>query len=326
MMSIFSISFMLVGLLCIISTIFAITATDQWWMRIVDYLRVQTAAISLLLLLLTPLYLDWTKGWPRFYILVLLLATLYQGYLLSPYLLPVSRTVPDREVNDPKQTFTLLTSNVKMDNRQVQPFLDLVEQYDPEVVLVIEPDEQWTEDLALLRKRYAHWVEQPQDNFYGMNLYSHLPLLDPKVHYFETDAIPSIQTTLQLSSGDEVILYGTHPRPPLPGNSVAVADRELLTIAQRVQEATRPVVVMGDLNDVPWSYTMTKFRELSGLRDLRVGRGLFNTFDAQRFYINVPIDHIYIAPGLGLVYLEEPITYSSDHKALFVRLIVDESS
>jgi len=313
------------GILAIITVIFSVTARDQWWIRIFDYPRQQIALVSIAILLLSIFFLSLKKRWVQIYLAALLLAVIWQGYILHPYFLPVTLEVPDQEVNDSQKAFSLLVANVLMENKEVQAYLDLVNQNDPDVVLVMEPNERWTKQLAPLRERYEHYVEQPQDNHYGINLYSHFPLSKTELHYFEETNTPSIYTILTLPSGDEVDFYGTHPRPPLPENSVSAADKELIKIAQRVKEASRPAVVAGDFNDVPWSFTVGKFKEISQLRDIRIGRGIYNTFDAKSTVLRLPIDHIFISPGLGLAEIADPITFSSDHMALFATLIIDEN-
>ena len=189
----------------------------------------------------------------------------------------------------------------------------------------MEPNDWWMEQLQPIRTRYAHHIEQPQENHYGIALYSHFPLQESKINYFEDTGTPSIYTVVQLPAGDEVIFYGEHPRPPLPENSVEAADKELIKVANRALLADLPVVVAGDFNDVPWSYTVETFASISHLRDIRIGRGFYNTFDAQNPILRLPIDQIFLSPGLGLVQLADPIRFSSDHFALFVQLVVDES-
>ena len=312
------------GVVCMITVLFAYTSRDEWWMRAFDYPRLQITLASIIILILSLLLFRWHSWWSTLYLTLLVVAVGYQLYILSPYWLPVEPAVPSRTaVTD--RTFSLLSANVLMENRDVDAFLAIVEQYDPDLLLVMEPNDWWMEQLQPIRTRYAHHIEQPQENHYGIALYSHFPLQESKINYFEDTGTPSIYTVVQLPAGDEVIFYGEHPRPPLPENSVEAADKELIKVANRALLADLPVVVAGDFNDVPWSYTVETFASISHLRDIRIGRGFYNTFDAQNPILRLPIDQIFLSPGLGLVQLADPIRFSSDHFALFVQLVVDES-
>ncbi|MBE2239397.1 MAG: endonuclease/exonuclease/phosphatase family protein [Caldilineaceae bacterium] len=308
------------GILCVITVLFSLTARDQWWIRVFDYPRLQIALFSLAVLGLSAIFLDWKQGWTRIYLAVLLAAVLWQGYVLHPYFLPVQPEVPDHALTDPQRTFRLLSANVLIKNHDVPPFLALVEEHDPDLVLTIETDSWWTEQLAPLRQRYAYHIEQPQENNYGINLYSRFPLSATEIIYFQHNDTPSIYTVITLPSGEEVEFYGIHPRPPLPSDATTPADRELLKVAQRAQGAKRPVVVAGDFNDVPWSYTMEKFQAISQLRNFRVGRGFYNTFEARNPILRVPIDHIFTSAAIELVEISQPLRFSSDHLALFAVL------
>ncbi len=313
------------GSLCIIIVIFTLTISDQWWMRVFDYPRLQIALATGIILLISILILNRHETWVKLYLVVLTLAWGHQSYTLLAYTPLTARQVPDREIDDPTRTFSLLSANVRMENRDAQAFLELVTQYRPDLFLVLEPDTWWTDQLRPLREQYEHYVEYPQDNYYGIALYSRLPLQNPEINFFEREEVPSFRTVLQLESGDEILFYGIHPRPPLPDNSVSAADKELIKIAKLTQEAELPTIVAGDFNDVPWSFTVNEFQEIGQLRDIRVGRGLYNTFPANYPFLRLPLDHLFISPGLGLVEIAKPLAFSSDHLALYVKLTVDET-
>lgn len=316
----------LLGILCMITVIFSMTARDQWWIRVFDYPRLQIALINLGVLLVSSIALQWKERWVQIYLVLLTLAVMWQGYVLHPYYLPVPPQVPDRNASEPQREFSLLVANILMENQDSQAYLDMVEKHDPDIVLAIEPNGWWTEQLAPLRQQYPYHIEEPQDNHYGMNFYSRFPLSETEIYYFENVNTPMIFTIITLASGDEIEFYGVHPRPPLPENSVSIADKELIQIAHHINEtAVRPALVAGDFNDVPWSFTVEKFQDISRLRDIRVGRGFYNSFDAKSPVLRLPIDHIFITPGLGLVELARPIVFSSDHMALFAQFVVDES-
>lgn len=313
----------LLGIGCMITVLFALTISNVWWMRAFDYPRLSITLLSITLLFFSLFLFRWRSWWQGLYLTLLILAVGYQLYILAPYWFPVAPVVPTRTAADPSRTFSLLSANVLMENRDVDAFLAIVAQYNPDLLLVIEPNAWWLAQLQPLHRRYPYRIEQPQENHYGIAFYSRFPLAATAIHYFEDTGTPSLYAVVQLPAGDEVIFYGEHPRPPLPENSVVAADKELLKVAERTRLADHPVIVAGDFNDVPWSYTMRTFAAISQLGDLRIGRGFYHTFDAQHPLLRLPIDHIFLSPGLGLVELADPIRFSSDHFALFARLVVE---
>jgi endonuclease/exonuclease/phosphatase (EEP) superfamily protein YafD len=75
----------------------------------------------------------------------------------------------------------------------------------------------------------------------------------------------------------------------------------------------------GDLNDVAWSRTSRQLQQTAALRDPRVGRGLFATFNANlpagwRW----PLDHVFVSDDFALCALERPGDIGSDHFPLLV--------
>jgi endonuclease/exonuclease/phosphatase (EEP) superfamily protein YafD len=142
------------------------------------------------------------------------------------------------------------------------------------------------------------------------------------VHYWETPQIPVIYTDLLLPSGDRVALYGLHTRPMHPAIHIPFEDRALLQVARQVRTAPYPTIVAGDFNYAPWSYTLHRFRELSGLYDLRVGQGFYPTYPATHPLLGFPVDHVYVSGKLALTHFERLPAYGSDHFALLVTLSV----
>jgi hypothetical protein len=61
-------------------------------------------------------------------------------------------------------------------------------------------------------RSHPYTVVQPQDNTYGMLLYSRLVLPNAKVQFLVQDDVPSIQANMRLRCGAEVELRCLHPR------------------------------------------------------------------------------------------------------------------
>ena len=134
--------------------------------------------------------------------------------------------------------------------------------------------------------------------------------------------VPSVWARVPLPDGPKMQLVCVHPRPPRPsfGQDTHIRDAELMLVAHGVEDIDRPVVVVGDFNDVSWSYTTDLFQTLAGLLDPRQGRGMFNTYHADHKLLRYPLDHVFHSDDLGLVEMRTLGNTGSDHFPLLVEL------
>jgi endonuclease/exonuclease/phosphatase (EEP) superfamily protein YafD len=159
-----------------------------------------------------------------------------------------------------------------------------------------------------------------------MSLYSRFPFRDQRVEFLVQDDIPSIHVVFQLPSGQPVWLHAVHPRPPEPlrDQDSAPRDAELLKVARRIREAPpRPTLVAGDLNDVAWSFTTHLFLRESGLLDPRLGRGFYNTFNANTPVFRFPLDHVFHSNHFRLVELRRLPHVGSDHFPVLIEVSLE---
>ena len=94
-------------------------------------------------------------------------------------------------------------------------------------------------------------------------------------------------------------------------------------VAQKAKNSDLPVLVMGDLNDVAWSYTTELFAKTSGLLDPRRGLGFFNSFNAKYFFLRFPLDHIFCSTDFSLTSLKRMNSCGSDHFPMCANLQFD---
>jgi endonuclease/exonuclease/phosphatase (EEP) superfamily protein YafD len=155
-----------------------------------------------------------------------------------------------------------------------------------------------------------------------MHVYSQLPVLESQTKFLVEPDEPSMHALIQLPSGEPVRIHFLHPSPPSPTENEASSERdaELLVVAKSVAHSKRPVIVTGDLNDVAWSETTRLFRKISGLLDPRVGRGMFNTFHADYWFMRWPLDHLFHSSHFRLSKIRRLPRFGSDHFALFTEL------
>ena len=269
---------------------------------------------------MTSMYTDvrWELKIPL--LLVLIVSSLYQLQFIIVYT-PIWKTqAKDSKKPKGENSFTLLVSNVRMNNDDKDRFYDLVKKHNPDILLINEPDFGWATSIRKLEVDFLYSIKYPLDNTFGIILLSKLPLTESVVNFITKDDIPSIFTKITLHSGSIIDFYGVHPEPPKPGTDTYERDTELLIIGNKIRKSKNPTIVAGDLNDVGWSDTSKLFRKYSGLVDPREGRGLYNTYNVFMPLFRYPLDHIFYTKEFGLLYLEKLEDIGSDHFPLLVGL------
>ena len=308
--------------LLVVATVLPLWRHPHWIVRGMDFPRLQLASAASLLVLVQVLVLDLEKAESWALVSITLLCLSRHLWWIMPYTILWRAEV--QRTNNPQSNrkLSILTANVLMPNRQADLLLNLVKQYTPDVLVTLESDHWWQRHLDKLQADMPYSMKCPLDNFYGMHVYSRLPLEDTEIAYLVEDGIPSMHAQVMLHSGEAVRMHFLHPAPPSPTENPESAERdaELVIVARSVMDRDRPVVVTGDLNDVAWSATTRLFRKLSGLLDPRVGRGMFNTFHAEYPFLRWPLDHLFHSHHFTLTSIRRLPYFGSDHFAILTEL------
>ena len=298
---------------------------EAWWVRSLDFPRLQLLVGSVLLLLMDTVLLDLSQISTWGLLVVALMCLVYQLWWIVPYtrLFPVE--VKSAINVDDQRTIRIITANVLTPNRNARALIELVRENAPDILVTLESDSWWQAKLDTLEPDYPFTIKCPLDNLYGMHVYSRLPLTDSHIEYLVEPDIPSMHTLVRLPAGQMVRVHFLHPAPPSPTENEESAERdaELLIVAKSVAKTDAPVIVTGDLNDVAWSETTRLFRKISGLLDPRVGRGMFNTFHAGYWFIRWPLDHVFHSHHFTLSCIRRLPDFGSDHFALLAELVFE---
>lgn len=313
---------LVLSLVFIVATALPFIRSDEWWIRMFDFPRTQIALGGLC----TAVLLLWSRGLQggvetaAFILLVLCIS--YQGYKMYPYTPLASPQVLTSNQQRPGARFSLLIANVLQENRNVNEYLQIVQAADPDILLTMETDAWWAGQLAVLDDKYPDTVKYPLENCYGMLLHSGLKLRNAAIKFLVEEDIPSIHTEVELASGEVIALHCLHPRPPHPPTDQDATERdaELLIVGKEVAATEAPTLVAGDLNDVAWSHTTKLFQKISQLLDPRIGRGMYNTFNAKIPFVRWPLDHVFHSNHFKLVKLERLSSFGSDHFPVYIEL------
>ncbi|MBT0587101.1 endonuclease/exonuclease/phosphatase family protein [Alteromonas sp. SM 2104] len=318
----YGLSYALTLTVCAI-TLLPLVPNNHWVFRVWEFPRVQIIVLAIFgFVLLVVFASEFTQSeWIAQLIAVFAVAC-FQSYWILPYTQLYKSEVARHHAVAGDETLTILTANVLMTNRNAQGLIRHVKVNRPDILVTLESNQWWQDQLDPVLTDYPHRVSIPLDNLYGMHVYSRLALHDVVVSERVKEGIPSVKCGVSLPSGAHVKCFFVHPEPPSPTEAPTAAPRdcELMRVADEAIDITQPVIVTGDLNDVAWSPTTREFQRRSGLFDPRVGRGFFNTFHAQHGWARWPLDHIFVSREFALVSLQRLDEFGSDHFPLLTTL------
>ena len=314
--------FIFLSVLMLIPTIASLTKFDEWWVRALDFPSIQISFLIRVVLIITVLISPYEHLWQIILTGLLAISLVYQLLKIFPYTTLSRKQVLTFHGDDPKAIISILVSNVLTTNTRYDKLINLVHKKKPDVLLTLETDKKWEEELRVLEKEYPYTVKIPLDNLYGMHLYSKLKLEEIDVKYLIKEDIPSIHGYMRLNNNSRVKFHALHPQPPSPTEDPTSTNRdaELLLVGKDVKKDQESVVVFGDLNDVAWSRTTKLFQKLSGLLDPRIGRGFFNTFHADYRLLRWPLDHVFHTNDFTLIEISRGPHIGSDHFPMFIKL------
>ncbi|GMQ26762.1 endonuclease/exonuclease/phosphatase family protein [Algoriphagus sp. oki45] len=297
----------------ILATFIPLVKLDHWWIRVFDYPRLQKLII---LILLGIFWIVSEKiGVEKWMGLGLIfLSIVYLTIQVWPYTLFGKKMIA-RVPFSKENGIHLIVGNVYQFNTQYSKTVRLIKKRNPDMVFLVETNQTWVDELKAIEEAYPYCILLPQENTYGLVFYSKLPFIRKKINYLLDPEIPSIEVDLNLKSGETITLYGIHPTPPVPGENEKSTERdaEILIVGKKAQENSNPSLVMGDLNDVAWSYTTSLFLKISEMADPRRGRGFYSTFHAKVPFFRWPLDHVFLSRHFGLSGLKVLSDIGSDH-------------
>lgn len=319
----------IIGAIAVILTLAPFLAMNYWWIRIFDFPHVQLTIFTFLALLFYFIRFDINDKKDYVFITVLASCFIFQLGKIYPYTALAGVEVLKNSKNDDQNSISIFTINVLENNTQYHKVLKEIEKFNPDIIILVETNERWKSEIApKIDANFVYRVEKPQSNTYGMLMYSKYKLIEPQIKFLVDDEIPSIHTMVELPSGQQIMLYAIHPTPPTPQHSPTSTDRdgEMQMIAKLAKEGKLPVIVGGDFNDVAWSETTSLFQNVSGLLDPRKGRGFFNTYHAEYFFLRWPLDHLFISEEFRLMDISVGSNVGSDHFPYFAKLSFEPKS
>ena len=291
---------------------------QKWYIKIFDIGKFHFCVLIGALLIFYAVFIGEYSSRDLWIIAALVFVLLVNFWVVLPFTPLYSKEIPSSTRND--EIISLLICNVRQSNRKTAKLKEYINKLKPDVVLLTEVDQYWCDQVEEALAYLPNRVLQPQDNTYGIAMYSKFELKNEKINFYIEDDIPSVRCMIKINEHDYLNFFGLHPKPPAPWTKLLNKQAEILLVAKLIEELEDPTIVAGDLNDVGWSKITSIFKRISGLVDPRVGRGFYNTYNANVPIFRYPIDHLFVSACFKLHRIKRLGYVGSDHFPMYVEL------
>jgi len=221
------------------------------------------------------------------------------------------------------KTFTVYSANINKSNRDFPRLVAGLRETDADILLILEATEENIRPLHPLIREYPYSIVNLNigSSGTGTALMSKFPILKNEIEKYSEFGNMLVSATLQIN-GKKVLFYGTHFPKPLTMKEFTARSMQIISLADKVNEQSVPVIVAGDFNATPYSPAFKKLLRKSGLKDSREGFGWQPTWPTQFPLLWIPIDHILVSPQIQVHKRATGSFIGSDHYPVFAELSI----
>ncbi len=229
----------------VVTLVFSVaTAFNEWhqYLELFSHFRMQYFVVSILLTIVFA-FLKW-----RNYFLLGLATVALNAWFIVPWYLPTD--APDPSDGDVR----LLHANVLSSNQDSERLLALVEDVDPDLLVLQEFTPAWLDAVEPIASSYPYRVVEPRDDMFGIALYSKYPLDSTTVIGSVPLGHPDIVATA-LIGGARLNIISTHPIPP-----TSRCGRTTTGVSRRSADSAMPVQALASNHRGRYSFCPALFQ------------------------------------------------------------------
>lgn len=284
----------------------AVFARSFWMLELFSHFKLQYLAIQLPLLLLCL----WRRRWLLAALLVPF-AAVNAAAVLPYWPREAAAAAAPNEI-------ALMTVNLYGGNDEHARFVELARRERPDVLLLLEYNARWASALERVSREYPHRIIAEREDYFGMALFSRIPLADAQV--IELLGVPVIDARLDLGDAGAARFVGVHLQPPMSAHEAHERNAQLDLLGELARKEPGPLIVAGDFNVTPYSPVLSSWLEDTGLTDARRGRGFGMSWPTSLPVLGIPIDHFLVSEDFLVVAHYYGPAFGSDHYPVLTRL------
>lgn len=175
-------------------------------------------------------------------------------------------TAPRASAEEAGVALRVFTFNANYGSQNHQEVLELIEELDPDVIILLEVTAAWREPLKALEPKYGYDLFEFRPDPFGIAFLSRVKVKKSQLFSPAGYELLAVEAQLEVD-GRDVMLYGAHPPPPAGGLQFRVRNWYLDDLAKRISYVRYPVLVAGDFNMAPGSAAYSNFLETTQLKN-----------------------------------------------------------
>jgi endonuclease/exonuclease/phosphatase (EEP) superfamily protein YafD len=258
---------------------------------------------------------------PRLPIYLALSLIAFNSVWILPWYLPHARQAAGESIR-------VLTFNINVQNDRWDAIANAIRDRQPDIATITESSIESKEELSQRLKDLLPFTYRTSGG--GLTLLSRFPLISPQSKTFDSGTI--LVASLQIDR-ETVELIAAHLLVPLKPNLFDRRNALLSEISNYIQQREeKPLIFLGDLNLTPWSPYYSRFIRETGMHNTRLGFGVEPSWIEAATHvrypklitasIKIPIDHIFVSKGIGVVDCKTIKAANSDHRMLWSDLVL----
>lgn len=241
------------------------------------------------------------------------------GILLSMFQMYPAYYPPPQPSSGGEDQLRIVQMNVNNANNQTNDTEQYLLSLHPDILILQEVGRR--DFRKSIRKQFSY--SYPQKGFHESIILSNIPLKD--ADFLRKNESLFLRTTFKtLPDEPPFALYAIHTASPKTSGYYHNRNQQILGLAKYLQEQEERQIVLGDFNTSPWSSIFKTFKQMTDLKDTRVGFGLQTTWPAFMpfSFLQIPIDHCFVSRGITVRHRSTGRALDSDHRPLVIDLTI----
>ncbi|NJO68525.1 MAG: hypothetical protein HC830_03925, partial [Bacteroidetes bacterium] len=203
--------------------------------------------------------------------------------------------------------------NVLYENTSYDSIINVVNKLNPGIVSLQEVNGRHTHSfINNLAEKYKYHIIENSSTDFNLFLFSQYPFINQEIAYFQGNNrnIPYFICSVKIES-QVVTIICLHTSAPLNDLELSLRNQQLVSIAGLASKSATPLIIVGDLNAVPWSPEIVNLKKTANVRDSRNNFSV--TFPANSLLAMFPIDYILHSADILCKEFKVFDIYGSDH-------------